>query len=98
MKTHAYTVVDVFATKALVWNPLAVFPDGSDLDQTTMQKIARELNLAETAFVVPAAHKDCAARLRIFTPPREMAFAGHPTIGSSFVLLEKEIVPRSSSL
>jgi trans-2,3-dihydro-3-hydroxyanthranilate isomerase len=97
MKSYPYTVVDVFTTEALEGNPLAVFPDGSDFDETTMQKIARELNLAETAFVLPATLKDCAARLRIFTPAREMAFAGHPTVGTAFVLLQKEIVPRSSS-
>jgi len=97
MKSYPYTVVDVFTTEALEGNPLAVFPDGSDLDEATMQKIARELNLAETAFVLPATLKDCAARLRIFTPAREMAFAGHPTVGTAFVLLQKEIVARSSS-
>jgi len=97
MKSYPYTVVDVFTTEALEGNPLAVFPDGSDLDEATMQKITRELNLAETAFVLPATLKDCAARLRIFTPAREMAFAGHPTVGTAFVLLQKEIVARSSS-
>jgi trans-2,3-dihydro-3-hydroxyanthranilate isomerase len=62
-----------------------------------MQKIARELNLAETVFVLPATRKDCAARVRIFTPAKEMAFAGHPTVGTAFVLLQERIVPRNVS-
>jgi trans-2,3-dihydro-3-hydroxyanthranilate isomerase len=97
MKSYRYTVVDVFTTEALEGNALAVFPDASDLDPATMQKIARELNLAETAFVLPATRKDCAARLRIFTSAKEMAFAGHPTIGGAFVLLQEGIVPKDSN-
>jgi trans-2,3-dihydro-3-hydroxyanthranilate isomerase len=94
-KPHRYTVVDVFTTEPLAGNPLAVFPDASEIDKTTMQKIARELNLAETAFVLPATRKDCAARVRIFTPAKEMAFAGHPTIGTAFVLVQEGTVPRN---
>jgi Phenazine biosynthesis-like protein len=77
--SHAYTVVDVFTTEPLAGNSLAVFPDASEFDAVTMQRIARELNLAETAFVLLATRKDCAARVRIFTPAKELAFAGHPT-------------------
>src|ERR1700677_4196955 len=90
MKSYRYTVVDVFTTEVLEGNALAVFPDASDLDATTMQKIAREFNLAETAFVLPAT-------LRIFTPAKEMVFAGHPTVGSAFVLMQEGIVPKNSS-
>ena len=97
MKSYRYTVVDVFTTEVLEGNALAVFPDASDLDATTMQKIAREFNLAETAFVLPATRKDCAATLRIFTPAKEMVFAGHPTVGSASVLLHEGIVPKNSS-
>jgi trans-2,3-dihydro-3-hydroxyanthranilate isomerase len=97
MKSYCYKVVDVFTTEALEGNALAVFPDASELDTKTMQKIAREFNLAETAFVLPATRKDCAATLRIFTPAKEMIFAGHPTVGSAFVLLEEGIVPKNSS-
>lgn len=95
-KPYRYLVVDVFTTETLAGNPLAVFPDASGLDAATMQKIALELNLAETVFVLPATRQDCAARLRIFTPVREMPFAGHPTIGTAFVLLQEGIVPRDS--
>ena len=96
-KSYRYSVVDVFTTESLAGNPLAVFPDASEIDETTMQKIARELNLAETTYVLPATRKDCAARVRIFMPAKEMAFAGHPTVGTAFVLLQEEIVPRNSS-
>ena len=89
MKQYRYRVVDVFTTKQLEGNALAVFPDAAGLDASTMQRIARELNLAETAFIFPASSNECAARLRIFTPGREMEFAGHPTIGASFVLLDE---------
>src|SRR5258708_18365484 len=97
MKSYRYKVVDVFTTEALKGNAVAVFPDASDLDATTMQKIARELNLTETVFVLPATRKDCAATLRIFTPAKELPFAGHPTVGGAFVLLQKGIVPKNSS-
>ena len=96
-KSYRYVVVDVFSTEPLAGNPLAVFPDAAGIDESTMQKIARELNLAETVFVLPTTRKDCAARVRIFTPTKEMAFAGHPTVGAAFVLLQENIVPRESS-
>jgi trans-2,3-dihydro-3-hydroxyanthranilate isomerase len=89
---HRYRVVDVFATQPLEGNPLAVFPDASGLDDPTMQKIARELNLSETTFILPSTGPDCAARVRIFTPSQEMAFAGHPVIGTSFVLLDEKAI------
>ena len=95
--SYPYTVVDVFTAEPLAGNPLAVFPDASQFDTALMQKIARELNLAETAFVLPATRSDCAARVRIFTPVREMPFAGHPTVGTAFVLLQKDIVSGSRS-
>jgi trans-2,3-dihydro-3-hydroxyanthranilate isomerase len=82
--------------RPLEGNALAVFPDASGLDDATMQKIARELNLSETTFIGPATRADCAANVRIFTPTKEMVFAGHPTIGSSFVLLDEGIVPKDS--
>lgn len=95
-KSYRYRVVDVFTERALEGNALAVFPDASGLDDATMQKIARELNLSETTFVTPATRSDCVANVRIFTPSRELIFAGHPTIGTSFVLLDEDIVPKAS--
>src|ERR1700687_1369265 len=91
-----YRVVDVFTREPLLGNPLAVFPNAAGIDGKTMQKIARELNLSETVFVLPATRADCVARVRIFTPARELPFAGHPTIGTSFVLLDLGLVPRTA--
>src|SRR5271155_3292427 len=90
---YRYLVVDVFTQHPLEGNPLAVFPRASKMDDVLMQRIARELNLAETAFVVPATHPECPVAVRIFTPTKEMIFAGHPTIGTAFVLMEEGIVP-----
>ncbi len=92
-RSYRYRVVDVFTTQPLEGNPLAVFPEASGLDDVTMQKIAREMNLSETVFVVPATRASFSARVRIFTPTRELPFAGHPTVGTSFVLLDEGTVP-----
>jgi trans-2,3-dihydro-3-hydroxyanthranilate isomerase len=87
--SHRYRVVDVFTQTPLEGNPLAVFPDARGIAEKSMQSIARELNLSETVFVLPPSRSGCAARLRIFTPVRELPFAGHPTIGTAFVLMEE---------
>jgi trans-2,3-dihydro-3-hydroxyanthranilate isomerase len=92
-RSYRYRVVDVFTTQPLEGNPLAVFPEASGLDDVTMQRIAREMNLSETVFVVPATRASFSAGLRIFTPTRELPFAGHPTVGTSFVLLDEGVVP-----
>ncbi len=89
MKTYRYRVVDVFTRHALEGNALAVFPDCTGMDTSLMQRIARELNLSETTFVAPTARADCVQRVRIFTPSKEMQFAGHPTIGTAFVLRDE---------
>ncbi len=96
MRTWKYHVVDVFTQHALEGNALAVFPDGFGIDDVTMQRITRELNLSETVFVLPPSTPEFAAKLRIFTPAREVPFAGHPTVGTSFVLMQEGIVPRDS--
>ncbi|GAC1388379.1 MAG: PhzF family phenazine biosynthesis protein [Vulcanimicrobiaceae bacterium] len=93
MPDYRYLVVDVFTQTQLAGNALAVFPDSRGLDAAAMQKIAKELNLAETAFVFPPRSDAFAAQLRIFTPTMEMLFAGHPTVGTSYVLLQEGIVP-----
>lgn len=92
-----YRIVDVFTTEPLEGNALAVFTDASQIDEAIMQKIAREMNLAETTFVLPPENPDCAARVRIFTPKKEMTFAGHPTIGTSFVLLDEGAIHNHDS-
>jgi trans-2,3-dihydro-3-hydroxyanthranilate isomerase len=81
-----YVLADVFTDEPLTGNQLAVFTDGRDLDDTTMQAIAREMNLSETVFVLPATVEDADVQIRIFTPAQELPFAGHPTLGSAFVL------------
>src|ERR1044071_8581689 len=95
--SHRYLTMDVFSERVFEGNQLAVFPEASGISDITMQQIATELNLAETAFVAPATRPDCAVSVRIFTPKRELSFAGHPTIGTSFVVLEEEFVPKGTS-
>lgn len=94
MRTLRYVLLDVFTDRPLTGNPLAVFTDGRGLDSTLMQRLARELNLSESVFVLPA-EASGHARLRIFTPATELPFAGHPTLGAAFVLggpLQSELV------
>jgi trans-2,3-dihydro-3-hydroxyanthranilate isomerase len=85
VRTFRYVVADVFTDTPLAGNPLAVFTDARSLGDDEMQRLARELNLSETVFVLPA-EAGGHARIRIFTPGIEMLFAGHPTLGSAFVL------------
>lgn len=87
MTRHEYTLVDVFTDKKFGGNQLAVFRDGRGVPASTMQLIAKELNLPETVFVLPA-EKDGDHRVRIFTPARELPFAGHPTVGTAYILAE----------
>lgn len=94
MRTLRYVLCDVFTDTPLMGNPLAVFTDARGLSSDAMQAIAREMNLSETTFVqTPTAGGH--AKIRIFTPKHEIAFAGHPTLGSAFVLggpLQVEVV------
>jgi trans-2,3-dihydro-3-hydroxyanthranilate isomerase len=85
MATYRYALCDVFTDRPLEGNQLAVFTDGRGLDDDTMQAIARELKLSETVFVLPS-EGEGHARIRIFTPALELPFAGHPTLGTAFVL------------
>jgi trans-2,3-dihydro-3-hydroxyanthranilate isomerase len=85
VRAFRYVVADVFTDTPLAGNPLAVFTDARSLGDDEMQRLARELNLSETVFVLPA-EAGGHARIRIFTPGIEMLFAGHPTLGSAFVL------------
>ena len=86
-KRCEYVRVDVFSTKPFGGNPLAVFPDARGLTSRDMQLLAKEMNLSETTFVLPASKRSRADfRVRIFTPDMELPYAGHPTIGTFFVL------------
>lgn len=84
-----YYTLDVFTERRLAGNPLAVVVDGAaGLDTEAMQAIAREFNLSETVFVLPTDKPAHSAKVRIFTPSRELPFAGHPTIGTAILLAE----------
>ena len=74
-------------------NPLAVFLDGRGLSETEMQTLAREMNLSETTFILPPDDPANDFRVRIFTPGRELPMAGHPTIGTAFVLAREKMLP-----
>jgi trans-2,3-dihydro-3-hydroxyanthranilate isomerase len=84
-----YLVLDVFTDTAYGGNPLAVLPEAEGLSEAQMQRIAREFNLSETAFVRPPRNRGETHRLRIFTPVRELPFAGHPTVGAALALAEE---------
>lgn len=81
-----YEICDVFTDRPLAGNALAVFTDADGLDGQTMQALAREMNLSESTFVLRPTVVGADARIRIFTPMMELPFAGHPTLGTAFVL------------
>lgn len=83
-----YHVLDVFTERPFGGNPLAVVLGADHLSATEMQTIAREFNLSETVFVLSSTSPGHTARIRIFTPSRELPFAGHPTIGTAILLAE----------
>jgi trans-2,3-dihydro-3-hydroxyanthranilate isomerase len=92
MKLPLYHV-DVFTSTRFGGNPLAVFLDAEGVDGETMQKIAREMNLSESTFVTKPNDERATHHVRIFTPGRELPFAGHPTLGTAFVLQQRGAPP-----
>jgi trans-2,3-dihydro-3-hydroxyanthranilate isomerase len=82
----SYHTLDVFTDRIFGGNPLGVFPAAAHLPDATMQRIAREMNLSETVFLGPPETSEGTARVRIFTPAREVPFAGHPTVGTAIFL------------
>jgi len=90
---HRFHTLDVFTTNRFEGNPLAVFTDGDGLSDDQMQAIAREMNLAETVFVQKPTDDRALARLRIFTTNQELKLAGHPVVGTWFLLAELGVVP-----
>src|SRR5271156_2243595 len=86
MPVYEYVRVNVFTAERFGGNPLAVLPDARGLTDEQMQAIAREFNLSETTFVLPPRDTRHHAKVRIFTPAHEMPFAGHPNVGTGFVL------------
>lgn len=87
-----YDVVDVFTDRAYAGNPLAVVHGGTDLDAAQMQAIAAEFGLSETVFPLPPTAAGADYRLRIFTPARELPFAGHPSVGAAWVLARDRVI------
>ena len=87
-----YLHYDVFTSEPLFGNQLAVFPDARGLTSERMQAIAREMNFAESTFILPAERPDTDIRMRIFTPAVEMPMAGHPTVGSTFALAHLGVI------
>lgn len=101
MPTHPYVTVDVFTERAFAGNPLAVVTDARGLGPEQMQAIAAEFGYPETTFVLPPEDPAHTARVRIFTPRREIPFAGHPNVGTAFVvarLAERSGRPLGSTL
>lgn len=96
MRRLHYHRVDVFTDRAFGGNPLAVFTNGRGLDTETMQAIAKEFNLSETTFVLPPDDPKHDWRVRIFTPGSELPMAGHPTVGTAFVLAREHLIPRDA--
>src|SRR5437762_14245556 len=92
MNSRAYHLVDVFTDRAFGGNPLAVFLDGKGMSDGLMQAIAKEFNLSETTFVLPPKNPANDFRVRIFTPAEEPPMAGHPTVGTTFVLTRAGLV------
>jgi trans-2,3-dihydro-3-hydroxyanthranilate isomerase len=97
MTTYSYHLLDVFTDRAFGGNQLAVFTDGASVPPELMQRIAKELNLSETTFVLPPANPANNFRLRIFTPGKEMPAAGHPTVGTAHALVRLGMVRREGN-
>ena len=96
MTRYKFHTLDVFTDVKFGGNPLAVFTDGTGLSGHDMQAIAAEINYSETCFVLPPSNPAHAAHVRIFTPKNELPFAGHPNVGTGFLLARyPELIPGS---
>lgn len=89
--TRPFDTLDVFTSEAYAGNPLAVVHEAEGLSDAEMQAIATEFNLSETVFVLPPDNPAHRAKIRIFTPARELPFAGHPTVGTAILLAEQKV-------
>ena len=101
MTDYRYYICDVFTDQRFGGNPLAVVPDARGLTPQQMQKIAREFNFSESTFVFPAESAEHHRKVRIFTPSREVPFAGHPNVGTAFALTdsgELELAPGQDTI
>jgi trans-2,3-dihydro-3-hydroxyanthranilate isomerase len=93
MPAYEFVTVDVFTDRRFGGNPLAVFPDARGLSDDQMQALAMEFNLSETTFVLPPDDPQHHAKVRIFTPRAELPFAGHPNVGTGYVLAQRDDDP-----
>jgi trans-2,3-dihydro-3-hydroxyanthranilate isomerase len=93
MAIYEFVTVDVFTDRRFGGNPLAVFPDAGGLSTEQMQALAMEFNLSETTFVLPPDNPQHNAKVRIFTPRTELPFAGHPNVGTGYVLAMRDPNP-----
>ena len=93
MRPYNFLQFDVFTDRKFCGNPLAVFPEAEGITDEQMMKIAREMNLSETVFVLKSESDEVLRRLRIFTPIREIPFAGHPIVGTWTALAQEGVVP-----
>src|ERR1700755_3423513 len=93
MPTYEFVTVDVFTDRRFGGNPLAVLPDAPGLSDEQMQALAMEFNLSETTFVLPPDNPQHHAKVRIFTPRAELPFAGHPNVGTGYVLAVEDANP-----
>lgn len=98
MKTVTFYIVDVFAQGRYTGNPLAVVTPAADLRDSEMQAIAQEMNYSETTFILSEVPRAGGYDVRIFTPKQELPFAGHPTLGTAYILKEKILTTPSDSL
>src|SRR5689334_23251456 len=94
MKSTKFIIADVFTEKQFGGNQLAVFTDARGLDTETMQEIAREMHFSETTFLFPP-ESGGDYRIRIFTPEQELPFAGHPLVGTGYVVVAERLKPWS---
>src|SRR4051794_15153338 len=92
-KIH-YSIVDVFAEEKYTGNPLAVFKNAGNISDLEMQQIAKEMNYSETTFILSDSKNDGGYDVRIFTPNEEIPFAGHPTLGTAYII-QNEVLKES---
>ena len=95
---YLFYQVDVFSNCPLGGNPLVVFMEAEGLTSETMQKIAKEMNLSETTFILSPGKLPVGFSIRIFTPEKELSFAGHPTLGTTHILRKTGKVPSGNYL
>jgi trans-2,3-dihydro-3-hydroxyanthranilate isomerase len=95
---YTFHIVDVFSSTPFGGSQFAVLPDASGISTEGMQKIAREFNFGETAFVLPKQDPTNTCRVRIFSPRTELDFAGHPSVGTACALVMKQHVPPSDPI